>query len=74
MWEVEEMPTGTNEPLVVMCREAVWRIQRGQTGYDEELDLLCERLGEKPENVRPVLDRVMNATSKGEESQEKGRE
>lgn len=49
----------TYRPLVVMCHEAVKRIRAGESKYDEELDRLCERLGEKPKNVRPTLDRIM---------------
>lgn len=47
------------KPVVAMCHEAVKRIQAGETRYDEELDRLCEQLGEPPENVRPTLDRIM---------------
>jgi hypothetical protein len=50
-------------PLVAMCHEAVKRIRAGESRYDEELERLCERLGEKPENVRPTLDRIMEESN-----------
>jgi hypothetical protein len=53
----------TYKPIVAMCHEAVKRIQAGESRYDEELDKLCEQLGEPPENVRPTLDRVLKQSS-----------
>jgi hypothetical protein len=61
--------SSTYPPLVAMCHEAVKRIRTGESRYDEELDRLCERLGEPPENVRPTLDRIMQDTdSKSDEN------
>lgn len=47
-------------PIVAMCHEAINRIRAGESRYDEELDRLCEQLNEKPENIRPTLDRIMH--------------
>jgi hypothetical protein len=63
--------SSTYQPLVAMCHprtaragEAVKRIRAGESRYDEELDRLCDQLGERPENVRPTLDRIMQDTDR----------
>ena len=53
-------------PLVAMCHEAVKRIRAGESHYDEELDRVCEHLGEQPENVRPTLDRIMRESDRND--------
>jgi hypothetical protein len=57
-----ETMSSNYQPLVAMCHEAVQRIRAGESHYDQELDRLCEQLGERPENVRPTLDRIMKET------------
>ncbi len=52
------------QPLVAMCHEAVKRIRAGERRYEEELDRLCEQFGERPENVRPILDRIMEESNR----------
>jgi hypothetical protein len=54
--------SSTFHPLVAMCHDAVQRIRSGESHYDQELDRLCEQLGEPPETVRPTLDRIMKET------------
>ncbi len=56
--------SSTYQPLVAMCHDAVKRIRAGETRYEEELDRLCEQFEERPENVRPVLDRIMEAADR----------
>ncbi len=56
--------SSTYQPLVAMCHEAVKRIRAGERRYEEELDRLCEQFNERPENVRPILDRVMEETNR----------
>lgn len=56
--------SSTYEPIVAMCHEAVKRIRAGERRYEEELDRLCEQFGEPPENVRPILDRIMQESDR----------
>ncbi len=56
--------SSTYEPLVAMCHEAVKRIRAGERRYEEELDRLCEQFDEQPENVRPILDRIMEESNR----------
>ncbi len=55
--------SSTYQPLVAMCHEAVKRIRAGEARYDEELDRLCERFDAQAEDVRPILDRIMEESN-----------